>query len=170
MPRRCNPTHLDYRAAVVIPRFGVLDHDDGVGPTWHHPAGRNQCRGTGCNGKLRHRAGGEDLSVQRQRFRCALAGADRIVGTHSEPVDAGSIETGNVDIGDNRTRQYAAERLRQRRGLGAERAQLEVPVKPRRGRVAVDDVEKLLLASEAPQSRRDVVHGCNPAVASAPFI
>src|SRR5580704_423980 len=110
LPRGCSPTHLDYRAAVVIPRFGVLDHDDGVGPTWHHPAGRNQCRGTGCNGKLRHRAGGEDLSVQRQRFRCALAGADRIVGTHSEPVDAGSIETGNVDIGDNRTRQYAAER------------------------------------------------------------
>jgi hypothetical protein len=45
-----------------------------------------------------------------------------------------------------------------------------MPVKPRRGRVAVDDVEKLLLASEAPQSRRDVVHGWNPAVASAPLI
>ena len=33
-------------------------------------------------------------------FRCSLAGAHRIVGPHREPVDAGSIETGNVDIGD----------------------------------------------------------------------
>jgi len=106
----------------------------------HHPAGGNQRRGTGRNSKLRHRAGGEDLAVQRQRFRCAFGGAYRIGGAHREPVDAGSIETGNVDIGDNRTRQYAAERLRQRHVHGAERAQLEMPVKPRRGRVAVDDV------------------------------
>jgi hypothetical protein len=88
----------------------------------------------------------------------------------SEPVDTGSIETGNIDIGDNRTRQYAAERLRQRHGLGAERAQFEMAVESRRGRIAVDDVEELLLASEAPQSRRDIVHGSNSAVASAPLI
>src|SRR5271169_6989842 len=43
-------------------------------------------------------------------------------------------------------------------------------VESRRGRVAVDDVEELLLASEAPQSRRDVVHGCNSAIPSAPLI
>jgi MFS family permease len=165
---RCRrPAHLDPCGAAVIPRFGVLDHDDGVGCARHHPAGRNQRRGAGCDGKLRHRAGSEDLAVQGQSFRCTFGGAHRIVGTHREPVDAGSIEPGNVDIGDNRTRQYAGGRLRQRHGLGAERVQIEKPVKPRRSGVAVDDVEKLLLASEAPQSGLNLVHGSNSAVALA---
>jgi hypothetical protein len=63
LPGCRSPSHLDHRGAVVIPRFGVLDHDDGVGPARHHPAGRNQRRGIGCNSQLRHCAGGEDLSV-----------------------------------------------------------------------------------------------------------
>jgi hypothetical protein len=103
---------LDCRGAVVIARFSVLDHDDGIGPARHHPTGRNQRRGTGCNSKLRHRAGSEDLAVQHQGFWCTFRRAHRIVGTYREPVDAGSIETGKVDISDNRTRQYTAERLR----------------------------------------------------------
>ena len=61
-------------------------------------------------------------------LRRALAGAHRIVGAHREPVDAGDRSKPGTSTSAMTARANTrAERLRQRHGLGAERAQLEMP-------------------------------------------
>ena len=37
--------------------------------------------------------------------------ARRVIGAHRKPVDAGAIEAGNIDIGDDSACQNAAERF-----------------------------------------------------------
>ena len=111
--------------------------------------------------------GSQYFGIEGQRPRFALAGADRVVGMHRKPVDARSIKTGNVDVGNNRPRQNTAKCLRQPNRLAADRGKIEMTVKTARRLVAIDDVEKLLLAGKGLKRCRKIVHQSTSVIASA---
>ena len=141
--------HLDHGSAIGIPGLGVLNHDYGVGAARHHASGGDQGGHAGHDGETRLGARRQDLGVEREGLGRAFAGRDRIVGTHREAVDTGSVEAWDIDIGDERARQHPPQRLRQRHRLAGERPQFEMAMKARYRLVATDHIEKLLLSRQA---------------------
>jgi hypothetical protein len=53
---------------------------------------------------------GSGFGVQYQAFRLPLTGAGGVVHAHRKTVDAGAVEAGNIELGDDGARQNPAKR------------------------------------------------------------
>ena len=102
-------TDLDEPSISGADKLRMFNHQDGVGATRQHAAGRDGGRVPGVDGQGGHDAGRKHLVVQLQRARCFLHRAERVLRPHREAVDIGAIETRDIDACHDVLGEHTAE-------------------------------------------------------------
>ena len=124
----------------------MLDHQDGICSAGKHPAGGDRRRKAADYRLVRHDTWRKDLAVQLRGSRRLLHRAERVIGPHSETVDIGAVETGNVHLCLDVVGKDSMQRFAKRHDLLAKRAKPEMLAEFGSRFIPGDDVEELRLA------------------------
>ena len=123
----------------------VLDHQHGIGAARQHPTGGNGSGRARLDNQARDGSRGNLFAAQSQASRRFLGCSIGVVGAERIAVHVGPVERRHIDLGRHVRGQHPPQRGSQANSFGAQRHGADgLPPQAFR-RVAVHDIEELLL-------------------------
>ena len=123
--------------------FGLLHHDDGIGPAGEYAAGGDERGGAAFEGDAWLDAGGEGFGVAAERAGRLFGRAGDVACAECEAIDGGAIEAGDIDLCGAIGGGDATAGAGERDAFAAERVQVQMQLKHLFRRIARDGAEEL---------------------------